>query len=43
MDKIFNSFSNVLNNFENEHGFANSRARLRMATLYQVAAALILV
>ena len=39
MDKIFNSFSNVLNNFENEHGFANSRARLRMATLYQVAAA----
>ena len=29
----------MLNNFENEHGFANSRARLRMATLYQVAAA----
>ena len=24
---------------DNEHGFANSRARLRMATLYQVAAA----
>ena len=39
MDKIFNSFSEVLNNFNNEHGFANSRARLRMATLYQVAAA----
>ena len=39
MDKIFGSFSQVLNNFENEHGFANSRARLRMATLYQVAAA----
>ena len=39
MDKIFSSFSNVLNNFNNEHGFANSRARLRMATLYQVAAA----
>ena len=39
MDKIFNSFSQVLNNFDNEHGFANSRARLRMATLYQVAAA----
>ena len=39
MDKIFSSFSKVLNNFENEHGFANSRARLRMATLYQVAAA----
>ena len=39
MDKIFSSFSKVLNNFENEHGFANSRARLRIATLYQVAAA----
>ena len=39
MDKIFGSFSQVLNNFDNEHGFANSRARLRMATLYQVAAA----
>ena len=39
MDKIFNSFSEVLNNFSNEHGYANSRARLRMATLYQVAAA----
>ena len=39
MDKIFNSFSDVLNNFDNEHGYANSRARLRMATLYQAAAA----
>ena len=39
MDKIFNSFSDVLNNFDHEHGYANSRARLRMATLYQVAAA----
>ncbi len=39
MDKIFTSFSQVLNNFNNEHGYANSRARLRMATLYQVAAA----
>ena len=38
MDKIYGSFSQVLNNFDNEHGFANSRARLRMATLYQVAA-----
>ena len=26
MDKIFNSFSQVLNNFDNEHGYANSRA-----------------
>ena len=39
MDKIFNSFSQVLNKFDNEHGYANSRARLRMVTLYQVAAA----
>ena len=39
MDKIFTSFSEVLNEFDNEHGYANSRARLRMATLYQVAAA----
>ena len=39
MDKVFDSFSNVLSNFNNEHGYANSRARLRMTTLYQVAAA----
>ena len=39
MDKVFNTFSEVLNNFDNEHGYANSRARLRMTTLYQVAAA----
>ena len=39
MDKIFSSFSTVLNKFDNEHGYANSRARLGMATLYQVAAA----
>ena len=39
LDKLFESFSSTLNKFNNEHGFANSRARLRMATLYQVAAA----
>ena len=39
MDKIFDSFSKVLIKFDSEHGYANSRARLRMATLYQVAAA----
>ena len=39
LNKLFESFSNTLNKFDNEHGFANSRARLRMATLYQVAAA----
>ena len=39
LDNLFESFSSTLNKFNNEHGFANSRARLRMATLYQVAAA----
>ena len=39
LDKLFETFSTTLNKFDNEHGFANSRARLRMATLYQVAAA----
>jgi len=39
LDDVFKSFENTLSNFENEHGMANSRARLRMTTLYQVAAA----
>ena len=39
LDNLFESFSSTLNKFDNEHGFANSRARLRMTTLYQVAAA----
>ncbi len=39
LDKLFESFSSTLSKFNNEHGFANSRARLRMTTLYQVAAA----
>ncbi len=39
LDNIFKSFKVSLSEFENEHGFANSRARLRMTTLYQVAAA----
>ena len=39
LDKLFNVFSSSLSNFSNDHGFANSRARLRMTTLYQVAAA----
>ncbi len=38
IEKIFNSFRETLKDFDNEHGLANSRARLRMATLYQVAA-----
>ena len=38
LDNVFKSFEKTLNKFDNEHGFANSRSRLRMATLYQVAA-----
>jgi NAD+ synthase len=39
LDKLFETFENTLSKFENELGLANSRARLRMTTLYQVAAA----
>ena len=39
LDNLFNEFQSSLSNFDNEHGMANSRARLRMTTLYQVAAA----
>ena len=39
LDNLFESFTKSLSNFDSEHGFANSRARLRMTTLYQVAAA----
>ena len=39
LDKLFNTFKSSLSNFDSEHGMANSRARLRMTTLYQVAAA----
>ena len=39
LDELFLTFSSSLSNFDNEHGMANSRARLRMVTLYQVAAA----
>ena len=38
LERIFNEFEKSMNQFNNEHGFANSRARLRMITLYQVAA-----
>ncbi len=38
LDNVFKSFKSSLSEFDNEHGLANSRARLRMATLYQVAA-----
>ena len=39
LDNLFELFSSTLNKFDNEHGFANTRARLRMTTLYHVAAA----
>ena len=39
LDKLFETFENTMSNFDNEHGMANSRARIRMTTLYQVAAA----
>ena len=38
LDNVFDNFKNSLSNFKNNHGLANSRARLRMTTLYQVAA-----
>ena len=39
LDNLFGAFESSLSKFDNEHGMANSRARLRMTTLYQVAAA----
>ena len=39
LDKLFETFENTLSNFDSELGMANSRARIRMSTLYQVAAA----
>ena len=39
LDSLFQNFEKTLTSFSHEHGMANSRARLRMTTLYQVAAA----
>ncbi len=39
LDKLFETFKSTLANFDSELGMANSRARIRMTTLYQVAAA----
>ena len=39
LDDLFKNFESTLLKFNDEHGMANSRSRLRMATLYQVAAA----
>jgi NAD+ synthase len=38
LDKLFETFEGTLSNFGSKHGMANSRARIRMTTLYQVAA-----
>ena len=38
LDNLYKSFEISLTNYDNKLGFANSRARLRMTTLYQVAA-----
>ena len=38
LDLLFETFKNSLSKFNNEHGMSNSKARLRMVTLYQVAA-----
>ena len=39
LDEVFKSFRSKLSGFHSEHGLANSRARIRMTTLYQIAAA----
>jgi len=39
LDELFETFESTLSNFNSELGMANSRARIRMTTLYQVAAA----
>ena len=37
LDNIFKTFENTMSDFNSELAFANSRSRLRMVTLYQVA------
>ena len=37
LDNVFKNFKKTLNKFNSMHGLANSRSRLRMATLYQIA------
>ena len=37
LDNVFNAFEEVSGPHNSEHAFANSRARLRMTTLYQIA------
>ncbi len=37
LDQVFSSFYKTMENFKDERAFANSRSRLRMVTLYQIA------
>ena len=37
LDNVFSSFKETMYDFKNNLAFANSRSRLRMATLYQIA------
>ena len=37
LDNVFNSFKDTMSAFKSELAFANSRSRLRMITLYQIA------
>ncbi|MDC0940930.1 NAD(+) synthase [Candidatus Pelagibacter sp.] len=39
LDQLFETFEATLSNFDSDLGMANSRARIRMTTLYQAAAA----
>ena len=39
LDDVFRSFENTMSDFDNKLAFANSRSRLRMVTLYQIAQA----
>ena len=38
LSKVFSEFKNKLGSNNSEHGYANTQARLRMTTLYQIAA-----
>ena len=37
LDNVFQSFNDTMSSFESELAFANSRSRIRMVTLYQIA------
>jgi NAD+ synthase len=39
LDNVYDMFNKTMKDFDNEHAFANSKSRLRMVTLYQVAGA----